>query len=260
MGEMLLALDVGNTHTVVGLFDGETLGSTWRLSTGPERTADELGLWLRQMVQWQGVEPDRLAGVAVSSVVPRLDAGLDEAVRRYLAQDPFFVDSTANTGGMELRVERPEELGADRLCDAVAARARYGGPVVVIDFGTAVTWEVVSKDGHYLGGAIAPGPGITADALFSRASKLPSVPLHPPQRAIGVATVDSIQIGLFYGYIGLVEGVTRRILNELGPAPVVATGGFAETVAEHCDLIERVDGQLTLEGLRTLWQLWAGRG
>jgi type III pantothenate kinase len=255
MGSLLLALDVGNTHTVVGLFDGTKLRTTWRLSTGGERTADELGMLLRQLQQWQGIEADALGGVAIASVVPRLDARLDEAVRRYLDHQPFFVHPEVNTGGMALEVARPEELGADRLCDAVAARARYGGPAVVIDFGTAVTWEVVSAEGSYLGGAIAPGPGITADALFSRASKLPTVPLAPPPRSIGIGTTDSIQIGLFYGYIGLVEGVTRRILGELGPATVIATGGFAATVAEHCGLIDTVDEQLTLEGLRLLWQL-----
>ncbi len=255
MGALLLALDVGNTHTVVGLFDGTELRTTWRLSTGTEQTADELGMWLRQIQQWQQVEAHELAGVAISSVVPRLDARLDEAVRRYLGHEAFFVHPEVDTGGMVLEVARPEELGADRLCDAVAARARYDWPVIVIDFGTAVTWEVVSANGRYLGGAIAPGPGITADALFSRASKLPSVPLAPPPRSIGIATVDSIQIGLFYGYIGLVEGVTRRILAEVGPARVVATGGFAATVAQHCELIDTVDEQLTLDGLRMLWEL-----
>ncbi len=254
MSERILALDVGNTHTVVGLIEGDDLVTDWRLSTHAERTADENGLWLRQLLEWQGVAPGELAGVAVSSVVPPLDPLLAEGVRRYLEAEPFFVRPGIRTG-MPLRVEAPQELGADRLCDAVAAHAKYGGPCLVIDFGTAVTWEVISRDGEYLGGAIAPGPGVTAGALFSKTAKLPSVALEPPPRVIGKATVDSIQIGMFYGYLGLVEGVTRRILEELGDdSPVIATGGFAKTVAEHCRLINHVEPHLTLQGLVLLWR------
>jgi len=253
MGEHLLALDVGNSHTVVGLFEAGRLAVDWRLATRPERTADETGLWLRQLLAWQGIDPGDLTGVAVASVVPPADPALTEGVRRYLGTDPFFVRPGIRTG-MPLRVETPQELGADRLCDAVAALERYGGPCLVIDFGTAVTWEVISARGEYLGGAIAPGPGITMDALFSHTAKLPRVALEPPPRVIGKATVDSIQIGVFYGYLGLVREVTRRLLDELGGAPVVATGGFAATVAAHCDLIDHVEPHLTLEGLRLLWE------
>lgn len=252
MAELLLALDVGNTNTTVGLFEGEELRTRWRLSTLPERTADEVGLWLRQLLEWEGVDPKRLAAVAISSVVPPLDPRLEEGVRRYLGCDPFVVRPGIKTG-MPLRVDAPQELGADRLCDAVAAYRRYGGPCVVIDFGTAVTWEVVSASGEYLGGAIAPGPGVTAEALSSRTAKLPRVALEPPPRVIGKGTVDSIQSGLFYGYLGLVEGVTRRILAELGPATVVATGGFAASVSAHTDLVDEVAEDLTLEGLWLLW-------
>ena len=154
---------------------------------------------------------------------------------------------------MPLRVEAPQELGADRLCDAVAAFEFYGGPCVVIDFGTAVTWEVVSEAGEYLGGVIAPGPGVTADALSSKTAKLPRVALAPPPRVIGKGTVDSIQSGLFYGYLGLVEGITRRVLGELGEATVVATGGFAEDISQYTDVIQKVEPDLTLYGLRILW-------
>lgn len=249
---MLLGLDVGNTNTVVGLFSGATIRRRWRLTTHPDRTADEVGMWLLQLLRWEEVEPAELEGVAVSSVVPPMDPRLTAGVERYLGCTPFFVEPGIRTG-MPLRVETPQELGADRLCDAVAAFAAYGGPTVVIDFGTAVTWEVVSAAGEYLGGVIAPGPGVTAEALASRTAKLPNVALAPPPRVIGKGTVDSIQSGLFFGYLGLVEGVTRRIIAEVGTATVVATGGFAATMAEHCELIEHVDPDLTLHGLRLLW-------
>jgi type III pantothenate kinase len=253
VGELLLALDVGNTNTVVGLFAARDLRGHWRLTTQTDRTADEIGMWLRQLLQWEGVAPRDLAAVAVSSVVPPMDPRLREGVQRYLDLVPFFVEPGIRTG-MPLRVEAPQELGADRLCDAVAAFAEHGGPCVVIDFGTAVTWEVVSADGEYLGGVIAPGPGITAEALGGRTAKLPRVAMAPPPRVIGKGTVDSIQSGLFYGYLGLIEGVTRRILKEIGGAKVIATGGFAQAFSDHTDLIERVEMDLTLHGLRILWE------
>ncbi len=253
MSDLLLALDVGNTNTVVGLFDGDRLQGNWRLTTQADRTADEVGMWLRQLLQWENVEPDDLIGVAVSSVVPPMDPRLREGVRRYLGQTPFFVEPGIRTG-MPLRVEAPQELGADRLCDAVAAFAEHGGPCVVIDFGTAVTWEVVSDKGEYLGGVIAPGPGITAEALGGKTAKLPQVAMSPPPRVIGKGTIDSIQSGLFYGYLGLIQGVTERIVAELGAAKVIATGGFAPVFAEHSPVIDYVETDLTLHGLRQLWE------
>ena len=253
MGELLLALDVGNTNTVVGLFAGERLRTHWRLTTHAERTADEVGMWLHQLLRWENVTPDDLAAVAVSSVVPPMDPRLREGVRRYLGRTPFFVEPGIRTD-MPLLVDAPHELGADRLCDAVAAYAEHGGPCLVLDFGTAVTWEVVSAAGEYLGGAIAPGPGVTAEALSSKTAKLPRVAMAPPPRVIGKATVDSIQSGLFYGYLGLIEGVTRRILDEIGPATVVATGGLAEAFARHTPLVHHVEPDLTLHGLRLLWE------
>lgn len=252
MGELLLALDVGNTNTVVGLFAERDLRSDWRLTTQADRTADEIGMWLRQLLQWEDVVPADLVGVAISSVVPPMDPRLREGIQRYLGIQPFFVEPGIRTG-MPLRVDAPQELGADRLCDAVAAFAAHGGPCVVIDFGTAVTWEVVSAAGEYLGGAIAPGPGITADALGGRTAKLPRVAMSPPPRVIGKGTVDSIQSGIFYGYLGLIEGVTRRILAELGDATVIATGGLSRAFADHSDLIHLVEPDLTLHGLRLLW-------
>jgi type III pantothenate kinase len=252
LGEFLLALDVGNTNTVVGLFEDEELRTHWRLTTHTERTADEVGMWLRQLLQWQGVEAEALVDVAVSSVVPPMDPRLRDGVSRYLGKDAFFVEPGIRTG-MPLRVDLPQELGADRLCDAVAAYEKHGGPCLVLDFGTAITWEVVSSDGEYLGGAIAPGPGVTADALSSKTAKLPSVAMAPPPRVIGKGTVDSIQSGIFYGYLGLIEGVTRRILGELGDATVIATGGLSRAFADHSELIHLVEPDLTLHGLRLLW-------
>ncbi|MBD3854179.1 MAG: type III pantothenate kinase [Acidobacteria bacterium] len=198
----MLALDVGNTNTVVGLFEGEALKTHWRLTTHAERTADEVGVWLLQLLRWECVEPGDLTDVAVY--------------------------------------------------------AEYGGPCLVLDFGTAITWEVVSAGGEYLGGVIAPGPGVTADALSTKTAKLPQVAMEPPERVIGKGTVDSIQSGLFYGYLGLIEGVTRRILDELGEATVVATGGLAGAFASETDLIHHVEPDLTLHGLRQLWALNRG--
>ena len=254
MGEFLLALDVGNTNTVVGLFDGDELRTHWRLTTHAERTADEVGMWLLQMLRWEEIDPSDIEAVTISSVVPQVDLRLREGAKRYLNRTPFFIEPGIRTG-MPLLVDAPNELGADRLCDAVAAFAEHGGPCLVLDFGTAVTWEVVSAAGEYLGGAIAPGPGVTAEALSLKTAKLPSVAMAPPERVIGKGTVDSIQSGLFYGYLGLIEGVTRRILNELGEATVVATGGLAGAFASHTELIHHVEPDLTLHGLRILWQL-----
>jgi type III pantothenate kinase len=252
VSEFLLALDVGNTNTVVGLFEDEVLKTDWRLTTHAERTADEVGMWLLQVLEWVGVRPEELAGVAVSSVVPPMDPRLREGIARYLGHQAFFV-VPGQVSGMPLLVDAPGELGADRLCDAIAAFEIFGGPCVVLDFGTALTWEVVSARGEYLGGAISPGPAVTADALSSKTAKLPQVAMAPPERVIGKGTVDSIQSGLFYGYLGAVEGVTRRILDELGGATVVATGGLAGAFGEHSELIEHVDPDLTLKGLRLLW-------
>lgn len=254
MSQYLLALDVGNTNTVVGLFAGDVLQTHWRLTTHAERTADEVGMWLHQLLRWENVAPDDLDAVAVSSVVPQVDLRLREGIKRYLQRTPFFVEPGIRSD-MPLLVDAPNELGADRLCDAVAAYAEHGGPCLVLDFGTAVTWEVVSENGEYLGGAIAPGPGVTAEALSLKTAKLPSVAMAPPDRVIGKGTVDSIQSGLFYGYLGLIEGVTRRILDEIGEATVVATGGLAGAFASHTDLIHHVEPDLTLHGLRILWQL-----
>lgn len=249
---VLLALDVGNTHTTIGVFREREILRRWRLSTNRERTVDELGILLRNLCQLSQISPDDIGGVIVGSVVPPLDAQLRAAIKNYLHFEPLFV-APGIRSGMPLKVETPLELGADRLCNAVAAYAEHGGPCVVIDFGTATTWEVVSERGEFLGGVIAPGLEISAEALFSRAAKLPRIELTAPPRVIGKATVDSMQAGLVYGYVGLVEGVTRRVLSELGGGKVIATGGLAQVIARYCDLFTALDDDLTLKGLRLLW-------
>jgi len=252
MSEILLVLDMGNTHTVVGLFEGEQVRRSWRLATVHDRNPDEIGIWLREFLALEAIRPSDLAGVAVSSVVPPMDECLRVGIQRFFGQPAFFVEPGIRSD-MPLRVDTPDELGADRLCDAVAAFHLYGGPCIVIDFGTAVTWEVVSVAGEYLGGVIAPGPGLTARALHSKTAKLPPVALARPPRVIGKGTVDSIQAGLYFGYIGLVEGITRRLLGEIPGAAVIATGGFASLMAEATEMIRFVEPDLTLVGLRLLW-------
>lgn len=250
---VLLALDVGNTHTTIGVFREKEILRRWRLSTTRDRTVDELGILLRNLCQWSQITPDDIGGVIVGSVVPPLDGALKAAIATYLHADALFV-APGIRSGMPLKVETPLELGADRLCNAVAAFAEHGGPCVVVDFGTATTWEVVSEKGEFLGGVIAPGLEISAEALFSRAAKLPRIELVPPPRVIGKATVDSMQAGLMYGYVGLVEGVTRRVVSELGGGKIIATGGLATVIAHHTTLFDAVDDDLTLKGLRILWE------
>jgi len=250
---MLLALDVGNTHTTIGVFKGKAILRRFRLTTVRERTVDELGLLLRQLCEWSQISSEDIRGVVVGSVVPPVDAALRAAVGTYLQAEPLFV-APGIRSGMPLKVDTPLELGADRLCNSVAAFDEHGGPCVVVDFGTASTWDVVSAKGEFLGGVIAPGLEIAAEALFSRAAKLPRIELAAPPRVIGKGTVDSIQAGLIYGYVGLVEGLTRRVLDEMGGGKVIATGGLATVIARYTDIFDGVDDDLTLKGLRLLWE------
>ena len=250
---MLLALDVGNTHMTIGVFRGAEILRRWRLTTVHERTVDELGIFLRQLCQWAEIRPADISGVIVGSVVPQIDGAMRAAIDTYLHAEPLFV-APGIRSGMPLRVDTPLELGADRLCNAVAAFAELGGPCVVVDFGTATTWDVVSGKGEFLGGVIAPGLEISAEALFSRAAKLPRIELAAPERAIGKGTVDSMQAGIVLGYVGLTEGLTRRVLAELGGGRVVATGGLARVIARYTEIFDAVDDDLTLKGLRLLWE------
>lgn len=251
---MLLAIDAGNTHTVLGLFDGDDMRAHWRVSTRVERTADELAVQLLALLRIEGLDATVVDGVIVASVVPDLDRILDEAVRRYFGCTPTFVGPGFDHG-LAVRYDSPADVGADRIVNAVAAIAQFGTPVLILDFGTATTLDVVSADGEYLGGTITPGIGVSAEALFRRAAKLRRVEIRRPERVIGRSTAESIQSGLFFGYVGLVEGLVRRARAELGApdAPVVATGGLAGVIAPDLSAVSAVEPWLTLSGLRILW-------
>jgi len=252
---MLLAVDQGNTHTVLGLFESQDLRGHWRVATRTDRTADELGVQLRALFEAAGVEAGGIDGVIVSSVVPDLNAELSETCRRYFDADPLFVGPGMRTG-LPIVYDNPHDVGADRIVNAVAAVERWGAPVLVLDFGTATTLDVVSPRGEYLGGVIAPGLAISAEALFRRAARLAKVDVRKPSRVIGRNTAESIQSGLYHGYASLVEGIVRRAAEELGTpdAPVVATGGLATVLAGDLRFLAAVDPNLTLTGLRILWE------
>lgn len=250
---MLLAIDQGNSHTVLGLFEAGRLRAHWRVATRADRTADELGVELRALCAGEGIAVDGVDGIIVSSVVPDLDAELAATCTRYFGPEPMFVGPGTKTG-MPIVVDNPHEVGADRIVNAVAAVERWGAPVVVLDFGTATTLDVVNARGEYLGGVIAPGVAISAEALFHRAARLARVDVRRPARVIGRNTAESIQSGLYHGYAALVEGIVRRALDELGEdAPVIATGGLATVFADELRFLETVDPDLTLSGLRILW-------
>jgi type III pantothenate kinase len=254
---MLLALDIGNTNIVVGVFRGDELLHSWRLSTQRQRTADEMGMWVLQLFQHGGLAPREVDAVVAASVVPTLTRPTVEMARRYFGHDPLVVDGSLDTGMPNL-YGAPAEVGADRIVNGVAAFERYGRsagrPLIVIDFGTATTFDAISRQGEYLGGIICPGINISADALFERASRLPRVDVRRPDEVIGRTTVGSIQSGLFYGYVGLVEGIVERMRRELGDRTgCVATGGLAELIAPETKAIDEVDRDLTLHGLRTIW-------
>jgi type III pantothenate kinase len=252
---MLLAVDAGNTHTVFGLFRSERLAAHWRVATRTEITEDELGVLLHALFRGVGEDPGDVEGMIVASVVPDLNAVLAATGERYFHCAPVFVGPGVRTG-IRILSENPHEVGADRIVNAIAARERYGSPVVVVDFGTATTFDVVGPGGEYLGGVIAPGVGISAEALFARAARLHRVGIRRPERVIGRSTEQSLQSGLFHGYTALVEGLVRRIRTELGlDAPVVATGGLAPIFEPALDFLEAVDPGLTLDGLRLVWRM-----
>jgi type III pantothenate kinase len=251
---LLLTIDIGNTNTVLGLHDGAELKAHWRLTTRREQTADEYGILVRSLFGSTGVQPTGLVGVALASVVPPLTPVIVELARQYLGQEPLVVEPGVRTG-MPILYEPPGDVGADRIVNGVAAFAAYGGPVIVVDFGTATTFDVVTKKGEYAGGVICPGIGISADALFQRAARLPRVDVRNPGKAIGRTTVGSIQAGLYFGYAAMVEGIIGRIRAELSErARTVATGGLAETLSGDIPSIETVDATLTLRGLRIIWE------
>src|SRR2546422_3479557 len=251
---LLLTIDLGNTNTVLGVFEGTELRAHWRLATRREQTADEYGILVRNLFASSGLAPAGIEGVALASVVPPLTPVLVALSKQYLNLEPLVVEPGVRTG-MPILYEPPGDVGADRIVNGVAAFAAYGGPVIVVDFGTATTLDVVTRKGEYLGGVICPGVGISADALFQRAARLPRVDVRNPGKVIGRSTVGSMQAGLYFGYASMVEGIIARIRAELqDTARVVATGGLAETLAGDIPSIEAVDPVLTLTGLRLIWE------
>ena len=251
---MLLALDVGNTNTVIGVFEDKTLLQHWRLSTRRDGTCDEYASLIKGLFDFSGLEFRRISAVILSSVVPPLQGPLEEMARQYFGVEAMVVGPGMRTG-MPILYESPREVGADRIVNAVAAFEAYGGPCIVVDFGTATTFDAISARGEYLGGAICPGIGISAEALFQHAAKLPRVDITQPKVIIGKNTVGSMQAGLYYGYLSLVEGVVARMRAELGgKATVVATGGLAKLLLTESTAVEHVDPLLTLTGLRILFE------
>jgi type III pantothenate kinase len=252
---MLLTIDVGNTNLTIGLYEGEKLVAHWRLATDHNRMPDEYGLQLLGLLTNAERTREALTGISLASVVPPLTGRVTQACREYLKQEPLVVDTGIKTG-VRIRYEDPKAVGADRVCDAVAVMHLYGGPACIIDFGTATTFNALTKEGDYLGGAITAGINLAAEALFTRAAKLPRIDLQRPPSVIGRNTVHAMQSGLLFGYVSMVEGMVERFRAELGPEmKVIATGGLAEVVAKETKVIQYIAPWLTLDGLRMIWEL-----
>jgi type III pantothenate kinase len=252
---MLLAIDIGNTEITLGIFEGEELRATWHLATRIHRVADEYAVLLMNLLQHQNMKLENIKEIALCSVVPPLLSTIVDMCRRYFNIKPFVVGAGVKTG-VRVRMDNPREVGADRIVNAAAAHRLYGGPVIITDFGTATTFDVVSKEGDYLGGIIAPGIGIAAEALFIRAAMLPRVELSRPTHVIGSNTNSAMQSGIIYGYIGLVEGIVSRIQQELGEkATVISTGGYADLIANETSVIKAVNHDITLIGLRLIYDM-----
>jgi type III pantothenate kinase len=251
---MLLAVDVGNTQTHLGAFEGRELGRDWRLATVPSATADELAATVSRLLDLEGYGFDQIDGAIVSTVVPQLGPEWEELARRHIEGACLIVGPAVKTG-MPILVDNPHELGADRLVNAVAAHAKVKGACVAVDFGTSTNFDVVSGAGEYLGGVIGPGVEISMEALTSRTAKLPRIDLSAPEGPIGKHTQAAIQAGFAYGFAGLVDGIDRRLADALGePATFLATGGLAHTIAPHCETIDEIDELLTLRGLRLIYE------
>lgn len=253
---MLLALDIGNTDMKLAAFAGETLKASWRVSTDRRKTSDEYGLAFTSLLSVEGVSPAEVTGVIAASVVPTVNYTVQRSLERYFKRTPLWVEPGIKTG-LNIRLDNPRELGADLIADAVAAYGKYGGPCVVLDFGTATTFSAITQKGEFLGGCICPGVKVSMEGLVEKAAKLPKIELAMPERAIGRNTIDSMRAGLLFGYVGQVEYLIARFKQELGApeARVIATGGMARTIAGHTKSINTLDNLLTLEGLRRLYEL-----
>ena len=247
---MLLAIDSGNTNIVFAVYDGDERRGEWRSSSDAKRTADEYGVWLNQLMGLDGLKTQDIDAGIIANVVPETLFSLKTLCRKYFACDPLIVGEKEVDLGIDILVDAPDEVGADRLVNAVAAHHRFGGPLIIIDFGTATTFDVVDEDGNYFGGVIAPGINLSLDALHAAAAQLPRVAVQRPERVIGKQTVPAMMSGVYWGYIGLIEGLVTRIGDDFGaPMKVVATGGLAPLFAEGTDAIEELDLELTLRGL-----------
>ncbi|OGN72215.1 MAG: pantothenate kinase [Chloroflexi bacterium GWB2_49_20] len=252
---MLLTIDVGNTNLTLGLYPGQEIGPHWRLATDHQRMPDEYGLQFLGLLEHAGLTPAELSGICLASVVPPLTQRIVQACSQYLRQEPFLVDAGIKTG-IRILYEDPRAVGADRVADAVAVFHKYGGPACVIDFGTATTFNAITKKGEYLGGAITAGINLAAEALFQHTAKLPSIDIQRPPSVIGRNSVHAMQSGLLFGYVAMVEGMVSRFRTELGKdMKVIATGGLAEIVARETDVVQIISPWLTLDGLRLLWDL-----
>jgi type III pantothenate kinase len=251
MSSNLLVVDVGNSNVVLGVYRDDDLLNSWRLATARERTADEYGILVRQLTD--GTINGALEGVIISSVVPPLNSTMASMIEKYFGVQPLFVEPGVKTG-IAIQVDNPQEVGADRIVNCVAVHDKYGGPAIIVDFGTATTFDVVTADAKYVGGVIAPGITISAEALFARAARLPRVDIRRPPTVIGTNTVVNIQSGLYFGYLGLVDGILARMKREVaGVKKVIATGGLASLLAEESEYIEEVDDDLTLKGLKIIY-------
>lgn len=255
---MLLALDVGNTNVTVGVFTGEELKATWRFATDVERLADEYAVLILTLLAHDHLKAEEINEAVMACVVPDLEPVFQNLCRRYFGVKPLTISAGIRTG-LRILYDTPRDVGADRVADAVAAIHQYGPPLIVVDLGTATVFDAINREGDYLGGALAPGLGIAAEALFQRAAKLYRVELKRPQSPIGRNTIAAMQAGILFGYVGLIEGIVARMKQELGEdAKVVATGGYAQVIAEETDVIDTVDPNLTLNGLRMIYEMNRG--